>query len=300
MIPSLKKQRKERRDNMIDEAISNTSNGGYDKEAYKLKKKEQKEKAYKIIDEALDELKTNPQFFKEYIDVQSRFDMYTPRNALLITKQMPEAIQLKTRNDWRDSKISFKTSKPKTMIIIEPGESYINKNGEEITPINAKEVIDISETNSKPNIKNYDKKFILQALLHECPVNVKAVDSLENNKVCEWNQEDKVIYVCRSDEADLIIKSVATELAKVGLVENNYDIDNDKADCIGYMVCKKYGIEAPINSVDNLHSKYSNMENIDVANDLTSMKEVLLDINTRMGRYLEEKRRETKNKEQER
>lgn len=286
---------------MIDEIISNTStNDGYDKEAYKLKKKEQKEKAYKIIDEALEELKTNPSFFKQYIDVQSRFDMYTPRNALLITKQMPGAMQLKTRTDWRDSNISFKSSKPKTMIIIEPGETYINKNGEEITPINAKEVIDISETNSKLNIKSYDKKFILQALLHECPVTIKAVDSLENNKICEWNQEDKVIYVCRSDDADLIIKSVATELAKVGLVENNNDIDNDKADCIGYMICKKYGIESSINSIDNLHSKYSNMENPDIANDLTSMKEVLLDINTRMGRYLEERRREAKNKEQER
>lgn len=286
---------------MIDEIISNTSsNNGYDKEAYKLRKKEQKEKAYKIIDEALEELKVNSSFFQKYIDVQSHFDMYTPRNALLITKQMPEAMQLKTRNDWRESKISFKSSKPKTIIIIEPGESYINKNGEEITPINAKEVIDISETNSKPNIKNYDKKFVLQALLHECPVTIKAVDSLDNNKICEWNQEDKVIYVCRSDDADLIIKSVATELAKVGLVENNNNIDNDKADCIGYMICKKYGIESTINSIDNLQSKYSNMEKPDIANDLTSMKEVLLDINTRMGHYLEEKRKDVKNKDQER
>ncbi len=290
---------------MIDEIISNNaSNKSYDKEAYKLKKKEQKDKAYKIIDEALEELKNNPSFFKKYMDVQSRFDMYTPRNALLITKQMPEAKQLKTRNDWRELKVSFKTLKPKTMIIIEPGETYINKNGEEITPINAKEVIDISETNSKPNIKSYDKKFILQALLHECPVTIKAVDSLENNKVCEWNKEDNVLYICRNDDADLIIKSVATELAKVGFVENNHDIDididNEKADCVSYMICKKYGIDASINSIDNLCSKYSNMENPDIANDLTSMKEVLLDINNRMSNYLDEKRREVTNKEQER
>ena len=41
------------------------------------------------------------------------------------------------------------------------------------------------------------------------------------------------------------------------------------------------------------------MENVEIANELTSMKEVALDINTRIGQYLDNKR-ETKNKEQER
>ena len=191
-------------------------------------------------------------------------------------------------------------------IVLEVAQKQENKEDKTLDEKELKELIQstISETNSKPNIKSYDKKFILQALLHECPVTIKAVDSLENNKVCEWNKEDNVLYICRNDDADLIIKSVATELAKVGFVENNHDIDididNEKADCVSYMICKKYGIDASINSIDNLCSKYSNMENPDIANDLTSMKEVLLDINNRMSNYLDEKRREVTNKEQER
>ena len=90
---------------MIDEIITKAnSKDGYDKEAYKQRKKEQKEQAYKMIDEALEELKGNLSALKEYFDIQSRFDMYTPRNALLIKKQCPTAMQLKTRKDWNDLK----------------------------------------------------------------------------------------------------------------------------------------------------------------------------------------------------
>lgn len=285
---------------MIDEIITNAnSKDGYDKEAYKQRKKEQKEKAYKMIDESLEELKGNSNALKEYFDVQSRFDMYTPRNALLIKKQCPTAMQLKTRKDWLDLKVSFKSSKQNIITILEPGDPY-NIDGKSITPYNAKDMIDISETNSKPNIKNYDKKFILQALLHDCPIDVKVVDSLESNKLCECNIDDKVLYVSRNDVDGNYIKAVASEIAKMNLYENTNELDEDKANCIGYMICKKYGIDVPVENLDKLSSKYANMENQDIAHDLTSMKEVAQEMNARMGQYLDEKKKESKNKEQER
>lgn len=286
---------------MIDEIINKVaSQNGYDKEAYKQRKQEQKENAYKIIDEALGEIKSNPDFLKEYIDIQSRFDKYTTRNALLILKQMPNAMQLKTRNDWRDLNVTFKSPKPKTITIIEPGESYTNKDGNKITPIYAKDMIDVSETNSKPSIKSYDKQFILQALIHDTFIPIKAVDSLKNGKMCDWNQEDNVLYICRSDNNDLIIKSLTNEMAKISLYESTNEIDNDKAECISYMVCKKYGIGSTINCIDNLSAKYKNMEKIEIANDLSSIRNAALEINTKMRRYLAEASRESKNKEQER
>lgn len=285
---------------MIDDIISKANDSvGYDKEAYKQRKKEQKEKAYQIIDDALFELKGNPDALKKYLDMQSRFDMYTPRNALLIGKQCPTATQLKTRKDWLELKATFKNKAQQIITILEPGNPY-DVGDKMITPYNAKDMIDIAETNMKPNSKTYDKKMVLQALLHDCPVDIKVVDSLESGKLCECNTDDKVLYVSRNDVDEKYIKAVATEMAKIGLYENTNELDNDKADCIGYMICKKYGIDAPIESLDRLSSKYSNMETRDIASDLTSMKEVAQDVNTRMGQYFDNKRKEIKNKEQER
>lgn len=289
---------------MIDEVISKaTTQDGYDKEAYIQKKREQLNWAYNTVEQSIEELKNSPQFFNDYLNIQSRFDMYTPRNALLIAKQLPNAMQLKERKDWIDAKVSFKDKYPKKVIIIEPRESYINKDGKTITPYNAKELIDISETTTKPNIKSYDKKLILQGLLHESKssnIPIKAVDDLENNKMCEWNQKDGAIYVKRTDNYDEVIKAVATEIAKINLYDKTEDIDNDKAECIAYMVCKKYGIDVPSVNTENIINKYSNMETSAVINDLTTMKEITLDINTGMGQYLDDKRKEIKSKEQER
>ena len=133
---------------MIDEIITKANTkDGYDKEAYKQRKKEQKEEAYQIIDDALSELKGNPDALKKYLDIQSKFDMYTPRNALLIEKQCPTATQLKTRKDWLELKVSFKNPAQQIITILEPGDPY-EVDGKSFTPYNAKDMIDVQETNT--------------------------------------------------------------------------------------------------------------------------------------------------------
>lgn len=283
---------------MIEDIINSQSN--YDKEAYKQKKKEQLESAYRTIDESVNKIKTDSSFFKEYLDVQSKFDVYSSRNALLIASQLPNAIQLKDYKSWKEENALFKTKYPKRIIILEPSKQYITKDGKRISNINAKEVIDISETNQKVNTKSIDKKIILQSLLHECPVEIKAKDSLESGKVCEWNTDDKVIYVAKSDDYDLTISSIANELVKINLYEDTQEFDEDKSKCIGYMLCKKYGIDVSLNNAENMINRFKDMESKDVLNELTSMKEIYSDINSRVSQYIDDKKREVKNREQER
>ena len=136
---------------MINQNIDNKANN-YDVESYKKRKKEQKASAYKMIDEALEELKTNPKSIQSYLNIQSRFDNYSPRNALLINKQCPNARQLKTKSDWLDEKANFINSKPNIITILEPGTPY-EIDGKKLTSYNAKSMIDISETNLKYNVK---------------------------------------------------------------------------------------------------------------------------------------------------
>ncbi len=288
---------------MIDEVIDKATNqDGYDKEAYIQRKREKLKWAYDTVEQSVEELKTNPQFFYEYLNIQGRFDMYTPRNALLVAKQCPNAIQLKEWKDWKELNATFKEKYPPKITIIEPKEPLV-KDGKTTPLYNAKEVIDISSTNTKPSIKSYDKKLILQGLLHESKgsnIPIKAVDDLDNDKMCEWNQKDGVIYVKRTDNYDQVINAVATEIAKINLYDKTQDIDIDKAECIAYMLCKKYGVEVKDVNTDSILGKYSNMEFLDVINDLTIMKEVTSDINSGIGQYLDSKKRETKSKEQER
>lgn len=284
---------------MIDDIVENAKkNNSYDKEAYISFKKAQVQAAYDIIDEACVELKNgNNAFFKEYLDVQSRFDKYTIRNALLIAKQLPSAMQLKDYKSWKDIRVSFKNKVQNKILIIEPGDSYTDKNGVLRTPINAKQVIDVSETNTKPYIKSYDKSLILQSLVHDAPIDIKTVDSLEDNINCKWDKEKNVIYICKTDSYDNAISSLATELSKVGLYDETSEISDDKAKCLGYMICKKYNVDYPNIEIPNI---FVGKDIKDIKNELSAMKNVLDDVNNRMGQYLEEKNRDNKNRNIER
>lgn len=285
---------------MLDDVINNANNNGYNKEEWKKKKQEQLQNAYNMIEEATEELKNDSSFFKSYLDVQSRFDKYTVRNALLLTKQLPNATQLKDYNGWKEAKVNFKTRYPKRVVILEPGEAYTNKEGKKVTPIYSKEVIDISETNLKPNSRTYDKKLILQSLLHNAPADIKAVDSLEDGKMCNWDKDNNVIYVCRSEDYNLVISSVAKELANINLYENTNNYDQVQAECISYMICKKYGIDTELENIDKLSLRFSNMESKDIKDELSNMKNVFEDINNNIGQYLDEKLKDSKKKDMER
>ena len=285
---------------MLDDVINNANSNSYNKEEWKKKKQEQLQNAYNMIEEATEELKNNSSFFKSYLDVQSRFDKYTVRNALLLTKQLPNATQLKDYNGWKEAKVNFKTRYPKRVVILEPGEAYTNKEGKKVTPIYSKEVIDISETNLKPNSRTYDKKLILQSLLHNAPADIKAVDSLEDGKMCNWDKDNNVIYVCRSEDYNLVISSVAKELANINLYENTNNYDQVQAECISYMICKKYGIDTELENIDKLSLRFSNMESKDIKDELSNMKNVFEDINNNIGQYLDEKLKDSKKKDMER
>ena len=297
---------------------TDNNNTNYDKEAYKQKKREQLQKAYNIIDEAVEELQKNPEFLKTWLDVQSRFDVYSSRNALLIAKQLPNALQLKDYGKWKNEGIIFKQQYPNKILLIEPGKSYTNKDNEIVTPFNAKEVIDIKETileiedtkeGMKYNAKNYEKRLILQSLVHNISPVVKAVDNLENGKMAEWNQQENTIYVLRTESYDEAIKGVVKELAKAKyfprtgydnintLNEEQLKNFNNISSCIEYLVDKRYGLDVELTNKEEISKLFSGMETVDVKNCLEDIKSTFSEINNEMSQNLEYNDRQKENQD---
>lgn len=267
-------------------------NNTFDKKIYKDKMKEKLNYAYKLIDDSVEKLKDSRDFFQNYIDVQSRFDIYTVRNALLITQQNPKATQLKSYEKWKESQAIFKKRYPEKIVILEPRKTT-TKEGKVISGFTAKEVIDISEISMRQVNKNYDKKLLLQSILHNCLVEIKVVDNLEENKICEWNEDENVMYISKNEDPDLIFQNVATEIAKIEMYELNQDIDNDNATAISYMLCKRYNIECPQEYVDKLFLKCSDIGKEELLDNLTSIKDVVSNMNNRIEQYLENKESKT-------
>lgn len=275
----------------------------FDKNTWKEKKQQERQEVYDLMDKMADEIKSDVNKYKEYLNVQGRFDKYSVGNALVITASNPNATQLKEFDDWKESGAFIKKGE-NGIKILEPGDSYTRADGSSGTSYNVKKMFDISQTtsNQKPRTISYDDKVKLTALLKDCPVDVKIVDMIPNSdNIAEWNKNDNALYVKQGGETPEIFKQIARELTRVGLEETgNTELDNFKCISSSYMLCKKYGIDVSNININSIPEAFKNMSASEVRNELTSMRSVMQDINTRMSAYFETISKTPKNKEHER
>lgn len=290
------------------EDIINNANGNsrqvkkpFDKEAWIKRVQEERKTAYETIDRVAQEIVQDTDKFKTYLDIQGRLDKYSVGNALLITDKMPNATQLKDYSDWKEIGASIKGGQ-KSIIILEPGDQYTRADGTTATSYNPKKVFDISQTTARPLVKqNIDDKTKLTALVTDCPVDPKIVDSISNsNRLAEWNKEDNVLYISKTDDIQKAFREVAIELARIGMDEsNNPELDNFKCKCTAYMLCKKYGVEVSSIDINTIPDSLKNMSASEIRNELTSMRSSMSDINSRMTQHFEKVSKQ-KNREHER
>ena len=72
-------------------------NKPYDKAQWAAQKQAERKEAYELIDNTCSEMAVGGDSFRQYLDVQGRFDRYSVNNAILVSAQMPEAAQLKDK-----------------------------------------------------------------------------------------------------------------------------------------------------------------------------------------------------------
>ena len=64
-------------------------NRPFDKAEWAAQKQAQRNEAYGLIDTTCAEMEVNGDAFRQYLDVQGRFDRYSVNNAILVSAQKP-------------------------------------------------------------------------------------------------------------------------------------------------------------------------------------------------------------------
>lgn len=286
--------------NDIDDIVSDKN---FNKEDWIKKKQDDRKKAYELIDKTALEIVSDSSKFKLYLDVLSRLDKYSVGNGLLIMSQMPNATQLKEFSDWKELGAYIKKNE-QSITILEPGEPYMTKDGIQKTSYNPKKVFDISQTTFKSNVKrkDYDDKTKLTALLKDCPISIKAVDDINgSNLIATWNKEDNTLYVKRGEDTSILFKEISREIAKTMFEETgNIDLKSFKCNCVSYILSKKYNFNISSIDIDTIPASLKNMSSNEIRNELSTIKNIVEDVNTRMNSHFELITKQTKNREQER
>ena len=165
-------------------SIYDVFNGGsrpFNKEEWAAAKQAQRQEAYEMIDNTCAEMMESGDSFRQYLDVQGRFDRYSVNNAILVSAQMPEATQLKERAAWKQSRVYVNKDAQK-VVILEPGKEYTREDGTKAVGYNAKEVFDVSETSAKDRQQPQEAKTmreLVSAMIDASPVGFQPVEELE-------------------------------------------------------------------------------------------------------------------------
>lgn len=275
-------------------------------EEYVAKKKAEKDAVYQMIDDAATEIVNAPEKFRGYLDTQARMDRYSAANALLIYKQQPQATQLKEFRDWQEDGV--KVSKgAKSLSILEPVE-YAKKDGSTGIAYNVKKVFDVSQTNGRrpaaPTLDR-DPRKLVAIMLDTAPIDVATVEELPSpNMGAFYRNEDQTLYVKRDiGDSVALCQCVAQELGHAQLAMSCEAYSRREmgfsAVCVGYMLCRKFGVDTRSFAIENIPDGLKNKEPKGIRAELSKTRSAMNEIGSRVAEEIYRRRAE-RSKEQER
>ena len=276
------------------------------KEEYAEKKRAEKERVYQMVDDTAMQIVNDPEKFKAFLDTQSRMDRYSATNALLIFNQCPEATQLKEFDDWGKDNVKI-VKGAKNVSILEPVE-YARQDGSTRVSYNVKKMFDVSQTTGRriPAVSaNRDPKALITTMLDASPVAVESTNELPYpNMAAFYNNEEQTLFVKRNvGDSVAVAQCVAQELGHAQLSINSDTYSRRdmgfQAVCIGYMLCKKYGVDTQNFAINRIPEGLKNKEPKEIRAELSKIRNAMSEINSRISEELYRKKQE-RSKEHER
>ena len=277
-------------------------NRPFDKAEWAAAKQAQRNEAYGLIDATCEKMMTDGGTFRQYLDVQGRFDRYSVNNAILVSAQKPEATQLKEKSAWKQSRVYVNKDAQK-VVILEPSKEYTRDDGSKAVGYNAKEVFDVSETSAKDRQQPQEAKTmreLVSAMIDASPVDFQPMAELEIPAYYDSSQQMIFIKTDLSEEQLFVSMAKEVSAAVFDFKHNeSRDASEFKAYCVAYMVSSRYGVDTRGFNFDKLPKEFEGMDTQVFKGELGSMRDVLGEIQRDMYKSME-KNKPPKSKEQER
>ena len=188
------------------------------------------------------------------------------------------------------------------------GYEYTKKDGTIGIDFNLKRVLDVSQTNGKrpaAPTANRDPRKLVAVMLDSAPINIESVSELPYPDMgAFYKNEDQTLYVKRDiGDSVALCQCVAQELGHAELSMNSEVYSRRdmgfQAVCIGYMLCKKYGVDTQNFAIDRIPDELKNKEPKDIKAELGKTQKAFKEITARVSDELYRQRAE-RSKEQER
>lgn len=258
--------------------------------------RENRNRCYEMAERTTLAVAEHADVFQQYLNLQSRFDRYTPNNVLLLLAQNPDAQKLGDYGYWREQGVFVKRKESNhPILIMEPGKEYEREDGSIGTYYNAKKLYDISQTTYSERsipIESIDERLLIRALVNNPPANIVSTEpeQMPENKGAVFVPEQNKIYVKKGMDAHGIFKSLVPELihANIAYGDKLYNRGDHefRAKCVTYMLCKKFGVDVSEIDFNDAPDKFSGMETKEIRAELSVIRDEMNVISAKMAKVL--------------
>ena len=268
-------------------------------EEWKAKKQAEKDVVYQMIDDTATAIVQDGEKFRGFLDTQARLDRYSAANALLIYNQYPKATQLKDFGDWAEEKVSINKG-AKSISILEPVE-YTKADGTPGVSYNVKKVFDVSQTKGRqtpaPTV-NRDPQALVAVMIDTSPVIVEVAPELPHPQMGAFYDNEKQTLFVKKDIGDSVAlcQCVAQELghAQLSIDSDSYSRKDMgfQAMCVGYMLCKKYGVDTKNFAINRIPEEWKNKEPKEIRAELSKTRTAMNEIHSRVSEEMYRQKQE--------
>ena len=273
----------------------------FDRDEWAAKKKQERETLYALADEGAAALATDGEQLENYVSVQARFLRYSVTNALLITRQAPDATQLKDFDGWSEAGFSVRKGE-KSIALLEPGSSFTREDGSAGTLFDVRRVFDVSQVQanekdtalpSQETPAHEVDRALLRALIHNAPAEIVAVDTLDDpNTAARFVPQEKRILASRQFPPEVLFQQLAREIAHAEFARGQEDgysraAFDGQARCAAFLVCRRFGVDASCCNVRNVPAALQGLDPRQTRDFFSAVRDTAGRIAGRMDRCLE-------------
>ena len=266
----------------------------FDKNEWAAKKQQERTEAFEMLDAATEEAVANPETFRDYLLIQSRFGKYSVSNALLISYQNNEATYLADFETWKEKGV-FVQKGERAITLLEPGNEFTREDGSTGFSINVKKVFDISQTNSERNYsrRTPDERRVLKALISSSPCDIRMTNELDGNVCARYVPKDDAIYIRQGLDGENIFRSLSQEIVIANFAKNGVAREDCvfTAYCATYVLCERNGFDTGDFDFEKVPEMFKDAEPKAIRGQLDKIRDSANELSQDMNRIMEEQQK---------
>ena len=266
----------------------------FNKEEWAAKKQQERAEAFEMLDAATEEAVANPETFRDYLLIQSRFGKYSVSNALLISYQNNEATYLADFETWKEKGV-FVQKGERGITLLEPGNEFTREDGTTGFSINVKKVFDISQTNSERSYsrRTPDERRVLKALISSSPCDIRMTNELDGNVCARYVPKDDAIYIRQGLDGEDIFRSLSQEIVIANFAKNGVAREDCvfTAYCATYVLCERNGFDTGDFDFEKVPEMFKNAEPKAIRGQLDKSRDSANELSQDMNRIMEEQQK---------